>query len=70
MEDALLFDGYSIWYEDQGAWFRQLEDFSVSFQIAPLGYSDQGDGLFSAFDREKSFLYNLNQGVDQRKYLK
>ena len=53
MEDALLFDGYSIWYEDQGAWFRQLEDFSVSFQIAPLGYSDQGDGLFSAFDREK-----------------
>lgn len=52
-KDALLFDGYSIWYEDRGTWFRQLEDFSVSFQIAPLGYSDQGDGLFSLFDREK-----------------
>ena len=43
MEDALLFDGYSIWYEDHGAWFRQLEEFSVSFQIAALGYSDQGE---------------------------
>lgn len=21
VEDALLFDGYSIWYEDRGEWF-------------------------------------------------
>lgn len=52
-EDSLLFDGYSIWFRENGEGFRGLQDFAVSFVIAPLGYSDRGDGLFSLFDREK-----------------
>lgn len=52
-EDALLFDGYSIWFWEDGERLKTLRDFAVSLVIAPLGYSDRGDGLFSAFDREK-----------------
>lgn len=52
-EDSLLFDGYSIWFQENGERFRKLQDFAVSLVIAPLGYSDRGDGLFSLFDREK-----------------
>lgn len=50
--DALLFDGYSIWFEDEGDAFRREGNFTVSFYLAPLGYSDQGDGIFSLSDRE------------------
>lgn len=52
-ENSLLFDGYSIWFWEKGEGFRRLRDFAVSFIIAPFGYSDRGDGLFSFFDREK-----------------
>ncbi|MDO4331319.1 MAG: glycoside hydrolase family 32 protein [Eubacteriales bacterium] len=53
MEDALLFDGYSIWFSEEAGRWKTREDFAVSLVIAPLGYSDRGDGLLSLFDREK-----------------
>ena len=50
---ALLFDGYSVWFEDAGERLKRKGDFSVSFLLAPYGYSDRGDGLFSLFDGER-----------------
>lgn len=41
---ALLFDGYSVWFEDAGERLKRKGDFSVSFLLAPYGYSDRGDG--------------------------
>lgn len=51
-DEALLFDGYSIWFQNDGEAFRGLGDFAVSFQFAPQGYSTHGDGLFSLYDRK------------------
>lgn len=51
--EALLFDGYSVWFKDGGNYFRTLNDFSISFIAAPICYADQGDGLFSFFDLER-----------------
>lgn len=50
---SLLFDGYSIWFKEDGDPLKKSEGFSLSFLFAPYGYSDQGDGLFSCFDMEK-----------------
>lgn len=52
-EEALLFDGYSIWFLNQGDAFKRKGGFSLSFYLAPLGYSDRGDGIFSLFDKSK-----------------
>lgn len=65
---ALLFDGYSVWFEDMGEGLKPENDFSISFLAAPLGYSSRGDGLFSFFDREKSegfYLLITKQGKIQ-----
>lgn len=51
--DALLFDGYSVWFEGEGEDFKPEGDFTLSMIAAPVGYSDRGDGLFSLFDLEK-----------------
>ena len=59
-KNSFLFDGYSIWFKDEGVRLRGLEDFSLSFSLAPIGYSEQGDGLFSFFDlKEKKGLFVL-----------
>lgn len=59
-EETFLFDGYSIWFQDQGNLFREMKNFTLSFVFAPLCYSEQGDGLFSFFDEnEKKGLYVL-----------
>lgn len=59
-EEAFLFDGYSIWFQDGGSLFRKTENFALSFLFAPLCYSEQGDGIFSFFDEnEKKGLYVL-----------
>lgn len=59
-EETFLFDGYSIWFKDQGNLSREIENFTLSFVFAPLCYSDQGDGIFSFFDeKEKKGLYVL-----------
>ncbi len=50
---ALLFDGYSVWFEEAGERLKRKGDFSVSFLLAPYGYSGRGDGLFSLFNRER-----------------
>ena len=52
-EEALLFDGYSVWFEDTGSGLCFEKDFSLSFFLAPFGYSSKGDGLFSCFDTER-----------------
>lgn len=49
-ERALLFDGYSVWFSGEAGWLRKTEGFSASFLLAPLGWSDQGDGIFSLTD--------------------
>lgn len=51
-DGALLFDGYSIWFHNNGEIFRELGDFAISLQVAPQGYSAHGDGLFSLYDQE------------------
>jgi len=51
--DSLLFDGYSVWFEEKGDFCRKLNDFTISFLAAPIGYASQGDGLFSLFDAKK-----------------
>ncbi len=50
---ALLFDGYSVWFEEAGERLKRKGDFSISFLLAPYGYSGRGDGLFSVFDGER-----------------
>lgn len=52
-QEALLFDGYSVWFKNEGNYFRTWNGFSMSFIAAPIGYADQGDGLFSLFDLER-----------------
>ncbi len=52
-EEALLFDGYSVWFEDSRSALCFERDFSIRFFLAPFGYSSGGDGLFSRFDRER-----------------
>lgn len=51
--EALLFDGYSVWFKNAGNYFRTWNDFSLTFIAAPISYADQGDGLFSFFDLER-----------------
>lgn len=53
IEDALLFDGYSIWFQGKLKEMQKDGGFSFVLYFAPLGYSDQGDGLFSLFDSQK-----------------
>lgn len=45
-DKALLFDGYSVWFADAGEGWKPAKDFSMTFWIAPMGWSDHGDGLF------------------------
>lgn len=52
-EKALLFDGYSIWFAGDGASLTGKKGFTMSVLLAPLGWSDQGDGIFSWFDAGK-----------------
>lgn len=59
-EEAFLFDGYSIWFKNHGSLFNEMENFTLSFVFAPLGYSEQGDGILSFFDeKENKGLYVL-----------
>lgn len=62
-ENALLFDGYSIWFEGGLEKLQEYNGFSISIYFAPLGYSDQGDGLFSLFDakRKEGFYLMLEK---------
>lgn len=65
---ALLFDGYSVWFEDAGERLKGKGDFSISFLFAPYGYSSRGDGLFSLFDRQRKegfYVTVTKQGVLQ-----
>ncbi len=52
-KNALLFDGYSVWFEEKGDFFREQEDFTISFFAAPIGYAGGGDGLVSLYDGAK-----------------
>lgn len=62
-KDAFLFDGYSIWFQDEGSLFRKMDNFTISFVFAPLCYSEQGDGIFSFCDEneKKGFYVLLNK---------
>ncbi len=51
-DKALLFDGYSVWFADAGEGWKPAKDFSMTFWIAPMGWSDHGDGLFSRYDAQ------------------
>jgi hypothetical protein len=65
-DDALLFDGYSIWFEGKGEFIRSTKNFSISIFYAPEGYSLQGDGLFSCFNkdtREGFYIKQKNHGA-------
>ncbi len=67
-EKALLFDGYSIWFKGRLKEIQKNGGFSLSIYFAPLGYSDQGDGLFSLFDlkrKEGFYLLLEKQGKIQ-----
>ncbi len=64
-EKALLFDGYSVWFSDTGEGWKPGKDFSVTFWIAPMGWSGHGDGLFSRYmaeSREGFYICLLKHG--------
>lgn len=63
-KDALLFDGYSIWFSAKERVIKEGKSFSLSFCILPLGYSDEEDGLFSWLDirGKKGFSAGLLKG--------
>lgn len=56
-QDALVFDGYSIWLFGEYEPLKQAESFTLSFELAFWGVSDPGDSIFSCRDSKN------NQGL-------
>lgn len=56
-QDALIFDGYSIWLSGAYEPLKEAESFTLSFEVAFWGVSSPGDSIFSCRDSKN------NQGI-------
>lgn len=50
LQEALAFDGYSVWLSGEYEPLKRAESFTLDFELAFYGTSSQGDGIFSCWN--------------------
>lgn len=48
--NALLFDGYSVWFHGDGSFLNNLKDFTVIMELAPISFESGRSGLLTKFN--------------------
>ena len=65
-DDALFFDGYSVWFYKEQKELQQAEAFTLEFEFAPYGISGEGDAVFSCMDQKTGEGMAVRLTPDQR----